>query len=155
VLSIIDQTGGLLSDLISAAQKGIPIKEERLKTIADKIATQTERGTRIVKRLNQFAHSVNEPSKRVDLEMPGMNGIETLSQILSDSPDQQVIFLTGFASVPKSVEAMKKGAVEFLEKPANIEQLVGMVRQAQFKKSELFQKRMEESVDKIAKKRGW
>jgi ActR/RegA family two-component response regulator len=73
----------------------------------------------------------------------------------SDRPDQQMILLTGSASFPKSVEAMKKRAIEFLEKPANIEQLVEMVHQAQFKKSELFQQKMQDSIDKISKKLGW
>ena len=91
----------------------------------------------------------------LDLAMPGMDGLETLKNILSDSPDQQIIFLTGYASVPKSVEAIKQGAVEFLEKPANINQLIEMVKQAQLKKAELFEKRMEDSIDHLKKKKGW
>lgn len=91
----------------------------------------------------------------LDLAMPGIDGLETLKRILSESPDQQVIFLTGYASVPKSVEAIKRGAVEFLEKPANINQLVEMVRNAQLKKAELFEKRMEESIDHLKKNKAW
>jgi len=91
----------------------------------------------------------------LDLQMPGLDGIETLNQILSDSPDQQVIFLTGHASVPKSVEAMKLGAAEFLEKPANIDQLVELIQTAQFKKAVLFEKKMEQSIDKLKKTKGW
>ena len=91
----------------------------------------------------------------LDLAMPGIDGLETLKRILSESPDQQVIFLTGCASVPKSVEAIKRGAVEFLEKPANINQLVEMVRNAQLKKAELFEKRMEESIDHLKKNKAW
>ncbi|MBC8278396.1 MAG: response regulator [FCB group bacterium] len=91
----------------------------------------------------------------LDLAMPGIDGLETLRRILSENPDQQVVFLTGYASVPKSVEAIKHGAVEFLEKPANINQLVQMVRDAQLKKAELFEKRMEESIDHLKKNKGW
>ena len=89
------------------------------------------------------------------LAMPGMDGIETLKQILSDSPDQQVILLTGHATVPQSVEAIKHGAVEFLEKPPDIDHLIGLVREAQMKKTELFTKRMEDSIEHIKKRKGW
>jgi len=91
----------------------------------------------------------------LDLAMPGMDGIETLNAILGDNPDQQVIFLTGYASVPKTVEALKKGAIEFLEKPADINQLIELVRTAQVKKAELFEKRAEESIEKIKRDRFW
>ena len=91
----------------------------------------------------------------LDMAMPGMDGIETLGQILGKNPDQQVILLTGHATVPKSVEAMKLGAVEFLEKPAKIDQLIELVRTAQLKKADLFQKRMEESIEKVKTSKGW
>ncbi len=91
----------------------------------------------------------------LDLAMPGMSGIETLKQILSDSPDQQVIFLTGHATVPQSVEAIKYGAVEFLEKPPDIDHLIELVREAQLKKTDLFAKRMEDSIEHIKKRKGW
>ena len=91
----------------------------------------------------------------LDMAMPGMDGIETLQNILGDNPDQQVILLTGYAPVPKTVEALKKGAVEFLEKPANINQLIDLVRQALLKKSELFEKRMKESIDKVKRNKSW
>ncbi|TKJ39752.1 two-component system response regulator [candidate division LCP-89 bacterium B3_LCP] len=91
----------------------------------------------------------------MDLAMPGMDGIETLKQLLQDNPDQQVVLLTGHATVPKSVEAIKHGAVEFLEKPADIDKLIEIVSRAKVKKSELTEKRMKESIEEIMKKRGW
>lgn len=91
----------------------------------------------------------------LDMAMPGMDGIETLQNILGDNPDQQIILLTGYASVPKTVEAIKKGAVEFLEKPANINQLIDLVRQALLKKTELFEKRMQDSINKVKRNKGW
>jgi DNA-binding NtrC family response regulator len=91
----------------------------------------------------------------MDLAMPGMDGIDTLKKVLSDNPDQQVILLTGHATVPKSVEAIKQGAIEFLAKPADINHLMGMIKQAQEKQSELKDKRTKESIEEILKKRGW
>ena len=57
----------------------------------------------------------------VDLVMPEMDGLETLKRLLKKQPNLQIIVLTGQASVAKGVEAMKMGAVDFLEKPAKIE----------------------------------
>ena len=91
----------------------------------------------------------------LDMEMPGLSGMETLDQILSDNPDQQVIFLTGYASVPKSVEAIKKGATEFLEKPADIDKLIELVREAMIKKLDLFEKRMEKSIENLKRGKSW
>lgn len=110
---------------------------------------------------NSGAEAIERASKKyydaiiLDLAMPGMDGIETLNKILSKNSDQQVIFLTGHATVTKSVEAMKLGAVEFLEKPAKIDQLIELVRKAQVKKTDMFQKRMEESIDKVKMQKGW
>ncbi len=67
VMSIIDQTSGLLDDLLFAAEQGQSIPVDRLKTIYEKLSVQTDRGVRIIKRLNSFAHSVDDPLKEVEL----------------------------------------------------------------------------------------
>ncbi|NQT34000.1 response regulator [bacterium] len=91
----------------------------------------------------------------LDMAMPGMDGIETLKLILLESPDSQVVLLTGRATVQKSVEALKLGAIEFLEKPADINTLIDLVMEAQKSKAALFEKRMEDSAAKVMKKKGW
>lgn len=67
VISIIDQTAGLLQDLLVGAEEGRPIPNERLKKIAESVAAQTDRGVRIIKRLNTFAHSVDDPQKEFEI----------------------------------------------------------------------------------------
>jgi len=67
VISIIDQTGGLLDDLLYSADTGKPVPQEKLRSIVDKIAVQTDRGVRIIKRMNYFAHSVDEAVKQVNI----------------------------------------------------------------------------------------
>jgi DNA-binding NtrC family response regulator len=52
----------------------------------------------------------------LDLMMPGMDGLEAFKVLRSDHEDTQVIFLTGHASVDKGIEAMKLGAMDFVEK---------------------------------------
>jgi FixJ family two-component response regulator len=64
----------------------------------------------------------------LDLAMPGLDGLE-LQQALAHSGDPSpVIFLSGFGDVPASVRAMKGGAVDFLTKPVEREQLLAAVR---------------------------
>jgi FixJ family two-component response regulator len=66
----------------------------------------------------------------LDYQMPGLNGLE-LQQVLSVRGGRwQVVFLSGQGDVPKTVQAMKAGAVDFLVKPADGTQLVGAVRRA-------------------------
>jgi C4-dicarboxylate-specific signal transduction histidine kinase len=67
VISIIYQSAGLLEDLLLGAEQGRPIKNERLKQIAGNISHQTERGVKVIKRLNSFAHSVDDPRREVDI----------------------------------------------------------------------------------------
>jgi signal transduction histidine kinase len=67
VISIIDQNAGLLADLLVGAENGRDIPPERLTKIAESISHQTERGVRIIKRLNRFAHSVDDPEREFDL----------------------------------------------------------------------------------------
>jgi DNA-binding NtrC family response regulator len=91
----------------------------------------------------------------LDLAMPGIDGIETLRRILEINPDLQVILLTGHATVQKGVEAMKLGAVDLLEKPANFNELIAKIEEASTKKGELFEKRTEKKLGDIMRKKGW
>lgn len=91
----------------------------------------------------------------LDLSMPEMDGMETLRHLLSENPDLQVIVLTGYASVEKGVEAIKLGAMEFLKKPAGVEDLVDQIQRAKAKKMVLVEKRIEEKVQDILERHGW
>ena len=53
----------------------------------------------------------------LDLKMPGLSGLEVLEQIRAKQPLMVVIVITGYATVSSAVEAMKKGAFDFLPKP--------------------------------------
>jgi FixJ family two-component response regulator len=87
--------------------------------------------------------------------MPGMDGIETLRQLLSVNPDLQVIMLTGHATLQKGIEAVKLGAVDFLEKPADIKLLIEKIKEAKIKTMALTQEQSEESIRRILRTKGW
>ncbi len=67
VLAIINENVGLLEDFTFMAEKGAPLDLERLKKLVDKIQSQIQRADRIVKNMNTFAHSVDEPKGNVEL----------------------------------------------------------------------------------------
>lgn len=91
----------------------------------------------------------------LDLQMPGTNGIDSLKMIKKLHPSLQVILLTGHASVEKGIEAMKLGAMDFIEKPADIDVLSEKVRKAQAKKMLLVEEATEERIHDILHGRGW
>ncbi len=65
-----------------------------------------------------------------DIRMPGISGIELLRRLGEMQVKLPVIVITGYGDVPLAVEAMKSGAVDFLEKPYEDELLLGSVRSA-------------------------
>jgi len=79
----------------------------------------------------------------LDLQIPGMDGLE-LQQQLAEGDAPPIIFITGHGNIPASVRAMKAGAIEFLPKPFDDEELLRAIgtaieqdRQTRQKRSEL------------------
>ncbi len=66
----------------------------------------------------------------LDLKMPDLPGIEALEQIRSARPDQTVIIITGYATIQTSVEAMKRGAFDYIPKPFTPEELTMLLAKA-------------------------
>ena len=66
----------------------------------------------------------------LDVGLPDLNGLDLQKQIGVDRSDMPIIFITGYGSVPMTVQAMKAGAVEFLTKPFDDEVLITAITHA-------------------------
>ena len=65
-----------------------------------------------------------------DLWMPGMSGMEVLAHFVVHYPETPVIVLTGFGTIETAVEAMRRGAYDYLSKPANLDEIVLTLKRA-------------------------
>ena len=66
----------------------------------------------------------------LDISLPGLNGLELQKRVRAVRPELPIIFITGHGDVPKTVQAMKAGAVEFLTKPFPDAALLDAIRHA-------------------------
>ena len=65
-----------------------------------------------------------------DIKMPGMNGMALLDRITRIDPELPVVLITGHGDIPLAVNAMRAGAYDFVEKPADPDYLIDVVRRA-------------------------
>ncbi len=91
----------------------------------------------------------------LDLMMPEMDGLEALKIMKEKNPDLQVILLTGHATVEKGIEAMKLGAMDLIEKPADLSTIVDRIKQAKAEKIILVEKKSEGRIREILTRKGW
>lgn len=82
----------------------------------------------------------------LDIRMPEMDGMELQEALVERGSDLPIIFVTGHGDVPLAVEAMRKGAVDFIEKPYHEEQLLEKIRNALSENAEHRQVREEKQV---------
>lgn len=66
----------------------------------------------------------------LDLSLPEVSGLELQERLLKVQRDLPIVFITGRGDIPSSVRAMKAGAVEFLTKPFDDQELLNGIRQA-------------------------
>ncbi len=91
----------------------------------------------------------------VDFAMPGINGIETLKQIKEKRADIEVIMLTGQGTIQSGIEAMKYGAIDFLEKPVDLNILMEKIRLAKKQRMLTLEKKSADEVKNILKSKSW
>ncbi|NIA16502.1 MAG: response regulator [Nitrospiraceae bacterium] len=66
----------------------------------------------------------------LDVRMPGMNGIEVLKEVKKRRPELPVVLLTAFIDVRDAVSAIKLGAIDYLEKPVDLDEVVAAIDDA-------------------------
>jgi FixJ family two-component response regulator len=66
----------------------------------------------------------------LDVQMPGLSGMDLQDELSRADYSMPIIFITGHGNIPMSVQAMKRGAVDFLPKPFDDEELVQAVKKA-------------------------
>ena len=66
----------------------------------------------------------------IDVRLPGMDGMELFRKLAEVAPGFPVVILTGHGDVPMAVEALKAGAIDFIEKPFDPDRLLTSLRQA-------------------------
>jgi len=66
----------------------------------------------------------------LDLQLPGLSGLELQKQMSEAGVETPIVFLTGHGNIPASVKAMKAGAIEFLTKPVEEQDLLNAIHEA-------------------------
>ncbi len=132
-------------------------EEDFLKTLAERLETRGLKVSTATSGENAVASVDGQVFDLIvlDLAMPGINGIETLKQIKAKQPDAEIIMLTGQGSIKTSIEAMKLGAEDFIEKPVNISELMEKIGEAKAKRMLVLQSKSVKEIEKILHTKGW
>ena len=85
---------------------------------------EAESGPKALEQCRQRTHAL----AILDLRMPGMSGLELLEKMHEQGVNTPAVMITAFADVPNAVNAMKLGAIDFLQKPILPDQLRGIVK---------------------------
>jgi DNA-binding NtrC family response regulator len=134
--------------LVDDEEKFLEVLAQRLGTRGINAETSTTGEEALVKIKNR-----NFDAIVLDVMMPGLGGIETLKRIKQEHPEVQIIMLTGQGTVDKAVDAMKEGAIDFMEKPADINKLLDKISEAKEKRILLVTKKIEEKVKGLLQRR--
>ncbi|MBT8762773.1 response regulator [Desulfohalobiaceae bacterium Ax17] len=136
--------------LVDDEQEFLSALSERMKNRGLEVATATS-GKEALEKIGQESYD----AVILDMLMPDMDGLETLKSIKATNPELQIILLTGHATVKSGIEAMKLGALDFIEKPADIKELMEKIKEAKSKKMLLIEKKNTEKLKEILMEKGW
>ncbi len=89
----------------------------------------------------------------LDVKMPGMDGIETLTEIKRKYPLVEVMMLSGHADVASAIDGMKQGAFDYLMKPVDMDQIITKVTEAVMKKRQHEEKIIQARIKEITSRR--
>ncbi len=136
--------------LVDDEKDFLNIMSERMKTRGMDVSTAAS-----AKEAIKMAEAESFDAIILDLQMPEMDGLEALRALKAKKPELQVILLTGHATVEKGIQAMKLGAMDLMEKPADLKALTEKIKKAQAKKMIIVEKLTEEKIKHIIGGKGW
>lgn len=123
---------------------------ERLESRGIYVDTATD-GAKAIQLIDQTTyHAVFR-----DYAMPGINGLETLTIMLQKKPDLLIYLLTGRATLHTGVEAVKLGAKDAVEKPAELSELIEIIKKSESEYTLALEKKLKKSISDILKTKGW
>ena len=132
-------------------------EEEFLETLVKRLELRGLKVTGVTRGADavQLADKQNFDAIVIDLAMPGMDGLETLKRIKKTHPDAEIIMLSGQGTVKTSIEAMKLGAEDFLEKPVDMQELLTKIDEMKNKRILVLEKQSMEEIEQILKSKAW
>lgn len=135
--------------LVDDEQEFLDVLKERLSARGMEVSTETS-AREALKRIESELFD----ALILDLQMPGIDGLEALKRAKKARPELQVILLTGHATVEKGVEAIKLGAMDFIEKPADLAALSEKIKRAKQNKMLIVEKMSQEKVMEMLRRFG-
>ncbi len=105
--------------IVDDEERFLTTTEKLLKKMGVDVVTASSGGEALEKLRAHTVHVVI-----LDVKMPGMDGVATLKQIKRQFPMIEVIMLTGHGTLESAVEGLKTGAVDYLTKPADLDQIL-------------------------------
>jgi DNA-binding NtrC family response regulator len=123
---------------------------ERLRSRGIEVATAQDGVTALSLVSKEPFHAVF-----LDYYMPGINGLETLKLMLNQNPDLLVYILTGKAGLKEGVEAIKLGAKDVIEKPAELQEILAIIKNAENEYILNLEQKIKESISDILRTKGW
>jgi two-component system response regulator RegA len=78
----------------------------------------------------EIARNTHPDRAVVDLRMPGGSGLDLVTDLLAIRPDMKILVLTGYGSIATALEATRRGALDYLTKPADADQILAAFDQA-------------------------
>ena len=107
--------------------------DESVRKSLKKLLTSADYRTEVFKSADEFLARAPHPGPScllIDVQMPGLNGMDLQEALIQRRREEQLIFITGHGDIQMCARAMKAGAADFLPKPLSSEELLKCVERA-------------------------
>ena len=98
------------------------LREQLARALRSRAHAVTEAGT--LAELRSLRHERGQGCAGVDLHLPDGTGLAAVRELLAEEPTLRIVVLTGYGSIATAVEAVRLGALDYLTKPADVDQIL-------------------------------